>query len=420
MTVSSVGFHWLAALEKQFDCAVADLDVLLGGGFLEDVEEVVGAQYDELEVSIRQKLASLSVCWSELCHKSETVFQNHAKLEASLLLAQDQLSEAVAARKAVEAENQQLLTQLHSVQLQLHGNTDQASPQSPSSVSPSQAEHIRKKLDSDLAASRRSSVYQQKLLNDNCLMLDEQRSLRRSVAELQSELVGHRLLIKYMDRELAGRMQQLQMLGRGVDSPQLERIWHQLDAEIRVHRHKLLFTTCRAREKIEASVAEASVHDNGPITLQVDVKRSGDEPLGISIMGGEVEAVPILVASIKPNGAVGRCGRVRPGDTILSVNEHSLEQVTHQQAVQILSSLQGDVAMKLLRPSENFCLQDNSSGHNAFRFFGIGDDRLESEKTTSVLTNGEHSLESASEPAPTKEASQANLQTPKKRVSSLQ
>lgn len=65
-------FRWLEVLEKEFDKAFVDVDLLLG--------EIDPDQAD-ITYEGRQKMTSLSSCFAQLCHKSQTIFQLNHKLE---------------------------------------------------------------------------------------------------------------------------------------------------------------------------------------------------------------------------------------------------------------------------------------------------------------------------------------------------
>lgn len=65
-------FRWLEVLEKEFDKAFVDVDLLLG--------EIDPDQAD-ITYEGRQKMTSLSSCFAQLCHKAQTVFQLNHKLE---------------------------------------------------------------------------------------------------------------------------------------------------------------------------------------------------------------------------------------------------------------------------------------------------------------------------------------------------
>ena len=62
---------------------------------------------------------------------------------------------------------------------------------------------------------------------------------------VQDDLFGARLASKYLDKELAGRIQQIQLLGRDIRGDEYEQVWNQLEAEIHLHRHKTVIRACR-------------------------------------------------------------------------------------------------------------------------------------------------------------------------------
>lgn len=70
----SAMFSWLETLEKEFDKAFVDLDLLLGE---------VDADQAEITFEGRQKMTALSAAFAQLIHKSQTIFQNNCKLEVS-------------------------------------------------------------------------------------------------------------------------------------------------------------------------------------------------------------------------------------------------------------------------------------------------------------------------------------------------
>jgi len=56
---------------------------------------------------------------------------------------------------------------------------------------------------------------------------------------------GARLAAKYLDKELAGRIQQLQLFGRDMKGELRDKLWRQLEAEILLQRHKTVVRACR-------------------------------------------------------------------------------------------------------------------------------------------------------------------------------
>ncbi|KHJ83108.1 PDZ/DHR/GLGF domain protein, partial [Oesophagostomum dentatum] len=58
--------------------------------------------------------------------------------------------------------------------------------------------------------------------------------------------------------------------------------------------------------------------------------------------------LPIVISEIQPGQPAHRCGQIFVGDAILSVNGYDLRNAKHQQAVDILSSQQGDLHMEVV------------------------------------------------------------------------
>lgn len=77
------------------------------------------------------------------------------------------------------------------------------------------------------------------------LLQNENERLRRSLADIQAEVYGAKLAAKYLDKELSGRVQQVQLLGRDMRGPAHQRMWSQIEAEIQLNRHKTVVRACR-------------------------------------------------------------------------------------------------------------------------------------------------------------------------------
>ena len=58
---------------------------------------------------------------------------------------------------------------------------------------------------------------------------------------------------------LYSRIQQIQLLGRNIKPPNFEKMWHQLEAEIHLHRHKTVIKACRGANKLPQP-KEVQVH----------------------------------------------------------------------------------------------------------------------------------------------------------------
>jgi len=73
---ATLSFRWLEILEKEFDKAFVDLDLLLGE---------IDPDQCELTYEGRQKMTALSAAFAQLCHKAQTIFQSNAKVEVRVM-----------------------------------------------------------------------------------------------------------------------------------------------------------------------------------------------------------------------------------------------------------------------------------------------------------------------------------------------
>ncbi|RMC13080.1 hypothetical protein DUI87_10611 [Hirundo rustica rustica] len=298
-------FRWLEVLEKEFDKAFVDVDLLLG--------EIDPDQAD-ITYEGRQKMTSLSSCFAQLCHKAQTVSQINHKLEAQLVDLKSELTETQAEKAVLEKEVHDQLLQLHAVQLQLHAKTGQNVDSGA----------IKAKLERELEANKKEKVKEAQLEAEVKLLRKENEALRRHIAVLQAEVYGARLAAKYLDKELAGRVQQIQLLGRDMKGPAHDKLWNQLEAEIHLHRHKTVIRACRGRN---------------------DLKRPMQAPPG---HGGKEHGVPILISEIHPGQPADRCGGLHVGDAILAVNGVNLRDAKHKEAVTILSQQRGEIEFEVV------------------------------------------------------------------------
>ncbi|MCP9261167.1 Golgi-associated PDZ and coiled-coil motif-containing protein [Dirofilaria immitis] len=197
------------------------------------------------------------------------------------------------------------------------------------------------------------------------------------ILAMQNEVYGARLAAKYLDKELAGRIQQIQLLGRDMRGPEHDRLWNQLEAEIHLHRHKTVIRACRGRSGSQKHLPSPPHHDYrtlrkrkgvGDIRSVKLVKDSHEDEdllpyLSSSrqrknqhyaaieeayFVGGKEHGVPILISEIHPNQAAERCGNLYVGDAILSVNGIDLRTAKHNEAVHILSEQEGELNLKVV------------------------------------------------------------------------
>ncbi|KAM6965225.1 Golgi-associated PDZ and coiled-coil motif-containing protein [Aplochiton taeniatus] len=332
-------FRWLEVLEKEFDKSFVDVDLLLG--------EIDPDQAD-ITYEGRQKMTTLSSCFAQLCHKAQTIFQLNHKVEAQLVGLRSELTEAQAERAVVEREVHEQLLQLHTLQLQLHAKQGQAQSDD--------SESIKDRLEREMEANKKEKVREMKLEHEARLHKKENEALRRHIAVLQAEVYGARLAAKYLDKELAGRVQQIQLLGRDMKGPAHDKLWNQLEAEIHLHRHKTVIRACRGRNDPKKPLASPLGHETdmlkktqgvGPIR-KVVLAKEDHEGLGISITGGKEHGVPILISEIHPTQPAERCGGLHVGDAILAVNSINLRDAKHKEAVTILSQQRGEIEFEVV------------------------------------------------------------------------
>ncbi|XP_026857469.2 Golgi-associated PDZ and coiled-coil motif-containing protein isoform X2 [Electrophorus electricus] len=338
-------FRWLEVLEKEFDKAFVDVDLLLG--------EIDPDQAD-ITYEGRQKMTSLSSCFAQLCHKAQTIFQLNHKLEAQLVDLKSELTDVQAEKVVVEKEVHEQLLQLHTLQLQLHAKAGQAVDSG--SIKDRLPVPSMEEMEKELEASKKEKVKEVKLEAEVRMLKKESEALRRHIAVLQAEVYGARLAAKYLDKELAGRVQQIQLLGRDMKGPAHDKLWNQLEAEIHLHRHKTVIRACRGRNDPKKPLPSPAGHDPdslkktqgvGPIR-KVALSKEDHEGLGISITGGKEHGVPILISEIHPAQPAERCGGLHVGDAILAVNNINLRDAKHKEAVTILSQQRGEIEFEVV------------------------------------------------------------------------
>lgn len=394
MSLAAPMFRWLDLLEKEFDKAFVELDVLLG-----DIDE----DQSEITFAGRQKLTCLSSSFAQLAHKSQTIFQSNAKFEAELISLRTSVTESQAKVTVMEKELKNTLLQLHAVQLQLHSssNTDNSDIDS---------EVILNRLENELTNFRRDAMKETALKAQVDQYQKENDELRREVLQLQGEVSGARLAAKYLDKELAGRIQQIQLLGRNLKAKDHDILWNQIESEIHLHRHKTVIRACRGRQlnvKKDLPVPpkeEITENDDSKTvsrkkrgigeTRLVELHREKHEGLGISITGGVEHGVPIIVSEIHEDMPAERCSQLYVGDAILSVNNHDLKNSTHKEAVHVLSRVHGDVKMEVvyIDVDESDGENDNWEEDSNQRYSSVGlvDDPsllTDNEKQEIIMTN---------------------------------
>ena len=369
-STSAIGFKWLDLLEKEFDKSYVGLDHHLAG-----VVKILQNDDDALEAyDVQRKLLSnMAHCFVQLAHKSQAIFQSNAKLEAELIHVREEMTKAKSSSAKSDSEKQYLICCLQSALLENHKLKNIKKGGSPDGPDVDQEDKIclgiQMRLANEMAAIQRVD-WDSKRMEIRCEALE--RDLEKATnlrAELESELVGARLDAKYLDKELAGRIQQIQiLLAANTSQEHKQKVWSQIEAEMHLQRSKTISNMCYSKQRVRDSLGKEvmgkSDDKNGdgsggsagdgknkeespPRFKQVHLIKHDSDELGMAILGGKEHGLPIMISEIFPDSSVGRAKNISAGDVILSVNGDSFDDMTHIEAVRYLSSLRGTIRFDL-------------------------------------------------------------------------
>ncbi|RWS12230.1 golgi-associated PDZ and coiled-coil motif-containing protein-like isoform X2 [Dinothrombium tinctorium] len=318
---AKAGVLWLDLLEKEFDKAYVDLDVLLNQ-MDDDQSDVV--------IESRLMMSALSSTFAQLAHKCLVLADNNSLLDQTLSEMRQELIAVKSDKSILERELDEKNRQLDAI-----ANTY--------NTKRNQNDLFRRATDDMKTKLRQLNHMNQEIVQ----LRKENITLRRRLLNAESELFGARLAAKYLDKELSGRIQQIQLLGKpNVKGEDQDRVWNQLEAEIHLHRHKTVVKACRGKslslgqkcESPEKYEKYAKTRQGVGNIREVVIERNDDEGLGISITGGKEHGIPILVSEIHRNTPASRCGSLYVGDAILSVNGIDLRSLKHSEAAEILTN----------------------------------------------------------------------------------
>lgn len=318
--VAKTGFKWIEVLEREFDTAFVDLDSCMNN-WDEDSADVA--------FDARTKMTAISSAFAQLVHKSSLVFEVNAKLEQQLAGMREDLIQSNARVTLLShelADKTRTLNDMQSYTTRRSAGSNFMSPEK---------RVIRKENNG------RETTH---LVEEINALRKENKMLRNECLSLQSNLFGAQLATKYLDKELAGRIQQIQLLAksdlRGVEH---DRLWNQLEAEIHLHRHKTVVKACRGR--IAPTVTQLPANR---ATRVLSIEKGENEGLGISITGGKEHGIPVIVSEVHTGSPAFKSGSLYVGDAILSVNGIDLREVKHNEAASILTQQQGNCMMEVL------------------------------------------------------------------------
>lgn len=382
MATSVVAMKWLELLEKEFDRAYLDLDILLG-----EIDE----EQSDIAYEGRRKMTALSSAFAQLCHKSQTVFEANEKLENEMSDLKTDLYEARSTSAVLNKELQHLVLQLHSAQLQVSAQMGHAGDSSA----------IKQKLEQEMSMYRLELGREMQLEAEVSHLRKENEALRRDIVSLHSEVFGAKLAAKYLDKELAGRIQQIQLLARDLNPNEHDRLWNQLESEIHLHRHKAVIRACRGRigpgfqqetPSFPGTQGQTSLRRHQCIgdVRKVCLTKGKDEGLGISITGGLEHGVPIIISEVIQDMPAWRSGKLFVGDAILSANGINLRDAKHNDAVKVLSGLEGEITLEVFYVSPDEDSEEETQDNNQplrYHFF-YPEDTSENSAAASDEENG--------------------------------
>ena len=78
----------------------------------------------------------------------------------------------------------------------------------------------------------------------------ENKELHEDLVSTMKDLGGCKVTIKYMDKEIIGRIQQLQLMQQGLDKHPNTLTWNTIEAEISLNRHKVGASFCNSVDKV--------------------------------------------------------------------------------------------------------------------------------------------------------------------------
>uniref|UniRef100_A0A0K0DXT3 PDZ domain-containing protein n=1 Tax=Strongyloides stercoralis TaxID=6248 RepID=A0A0K0DXT3_STRER len=375
---------WLDNIERDFDNAFRSIDLLM-----EDID----VEQSDIIYDARQKLGILSGCFAELVKRHQHIVGMYRLLENELYSTKEELYEAKGMNETLDNESQRLITNIHIMQCKLQGKND-----------PHGSNMIRKKLDEEVLKFRQDNLELTKVKATVEILKKDNNRCREIITSMQAELYAARLAAKYLDKELAGRIQQIQLLGRDMRGSEHDRLWNVLESEINLHRHKTVIRACRGRkqtknlpsplDKFEGE--KISKNGVGKIRIATIKKATITDGLGMSITGGKEHGVPIIVSEIHPGQPAEKCGEIFVGDALLSCNGHNLRGAMHNDAVKILMKEmmeQTELKFEVLyvQPDHDsdddgeICLETNSEIN--IKLYDLFEDEYEKETCTSSNSN---------------------------------
>lgn len=103
-----------------------------------------------------------------------------------------------------------------------------------------------------------------------------------------------------------------------------------------------------------------------PDSRKVIIEKGPCDSLGISVAGGvgsPHDNVPLFIATMDTNGLAAKTQQLQTGDRILSINDVSMEGMTHVQAGVLLKNAPGTVSLQVAVGSDGCSTKDHNDMH---------------------------------------------------------
>jgi len=302
------------AVEKEFQTSFVKLDNMLHEFYTKnkDNEAFIG--------QVRSHVFNMVKAFTNLETLAQTVHQENLKYEALMVDMRHEVSDHKKEMAVLEKEAEVRIVQLHETttgdQLNRFNN---------------------------LAEQQRMLVEREAWLNAHLEESNKENTrLHDELIRSMKDLGGCKVTIKYMDKEIIGRIQQLQLMQQGLDKHPNTLTWNTIEAEICLNRHKAVIHAHSMRHK---GVIKKCPYRKGMV--RTILLHRGSEGLGLSITGGADHRAPIIISAIHPGKPADKFGGLFVGDAIVMVNDIDLRGLSHGEAVKILSNCGDELVLKV-------------------------------------------------------------------------
>lgn len=290
--LSKTNIRWIELLENEFDKRFLELD-----SFFNQQIDSSNDNLDENSTHAKSILNEISSVFAQLAHKCLIVFDHNTKLEKDLDNCKKELKFIRSERNLLERKllnNQERKDELINLNNNLNKQTINSTRLSNRVMSLSNVSRSNSLLNIKCNYPQINELnYADEEIRN---LRDDNLSLKKLNLSLKSELFGCRLQLKYLKKELTGRIQQIQILSKSdLSNQDRSRLLNQIETEIHLSQSKTVIKACRDREQLlfgrkPNSPEICDYHKKTGIgeIRRVRIEKSNTEGLGISITGGKL------------------------------------------------------------------------------------------------------------------------------------